>query len=165
MIPADMERVQKILKHPEFKKSMEWIDILERDRIFCGHSITHLLDVARIGWIDNLERGTGFRKDVIYAAGLLHDVGKYIQYKEGIPHHISSAELAKEILMSAGFTVAENEEICQAILSHRDRAAAETSPLGRLLYRADKISRACYACPAAAECDWSEDKKTPGVIV
>lgn len=163
-IPADMARVQKILQHPEFKKSMEWIDILEKDRIFCGHSITHLLDVARIGWIDNLEQGAGFRKDVIYAAGLLHDVGKYLQYKEGIPHHISSARLAEGILMASGFTANENKEICQAILSHRDKAAADATPLGRILYRADKISRACYACPAAAECDWSEDKKTSGVI-
>ena len=66
--------------------------------------------------------------------------------------------------MASGFTVNENKEICQAILSHRDKAAADATPLGRILYRADKISRACYACPAAAECDWSEDKKTSGVI-
>ena len=154
-----MARVQKILQHPEFKKSMEWIDILEKDRIFCGHSITHLLDVARIGWIDNLEQGAGFRKDVIYAAGLLHDVGKYLQYKEGIPHHISSARLAEGILMASGFTVNENKEICQAILSHRDKAAADATPLGRILYRADKMSRSCFGCKAEKECDWSAEKK------
>lgn len=164
-IPADMVRVQKILQHPEFKKAMEWINIVEKDRIFCGHSITHLLDVARICWIDNLERGAGFPKDVIYAAGLLHDVGKYLQYKKGIPHHISSAGLAEVILTDAGFTTNENNEICQAILSHRDKAAADASLLGQILYRADKISRACYACSASAKCDWGEDKKTPGVIV
>lgn len=163
-IPKDMERVQKILRHPEFKKSMDWIDDLERDRIFCGHNMVHLLDVARIAWIDSLEQGEDLRKDVVYAAGLLHDVGKYLQYKEGIPHHISSAELAQKILAEAGFTEDENKIICQAILSHRDRTAAGESRLGRILYRADKISRACYACNAAAECNWSEDKKTPGVI-
>lgn len=163
-IPEDIARVQKILVHPAFKKSMEWIDILEKDRIFCGHNIAHLLDVSRIAWIDNLEQGAGFRKDIIYAAGLLHDVGKYLQYKEGIPHHISSAKLARHILAEAGFTEEENSEICQAILSHRDKAAAEESSLGWLLYRADKISRACYACKASEECNWSEEKKTSGVI-
>lgn len=164
-IPEDMVRVQRILHHPEFKKSMGWIDILEKDRVFCGHGMTHLLDVARIGWIDSLEQGAVFRKDVVYAAGLLHDVGKYLQYKEGIPHHISSAELARKILTETGFTEEEKKDICQAILNHRDKAAAEASLLGRILYRADKISRACYACGAAAECNWNEDKRTPGVII
>ena len=33
-IPEDMVRVQRILHHPEFKKSMGWMDILEKDRVF-----------------------------------------------------------------------------------------------------------------------------------
>ncbi|WP_418463086.1 HD domain-containing protein [Frisingicoccus sp.] len=163
-IPKNMARIQEILRHGEFKKAMEWIDVLEKDRIFCGHGMGHLLDVARIAWIDNLEQAAGFRKDVVYAAGLLHDVGKYLQYKEGIPHHISSEKLARQILADAGFDGDESAIICQAILSHRDRAEAWTSPLGRMIYRADKISRPCYACAASAECNWSEEKRTAGVI-
>lgn len=61
-IPKDMARIQEILQHEEFRKAMEWIDVLEKERIFCGHGMGHLLDVARIAWIDNLEQEAGFRK-------------------------------------------------------------------------------------------------------
>lgn len=163
-IPGDMERIERILCHPEFKKSMEEIQILEKERIFCCHGMEHLLDVARIAYIDNLEQAYGYPKDVVYAAGLLHDVGKYLQYKEGIPHHISSERLARHILTEVGYTNNEIGMICSAILTHRDGAAADQHPFCRMIYRADKLSRACYACRASAECDWSEEKKIPGVI-
>lgn len=164
-IPADMKRIKKIVEHPRFKKSVEMIKILEEKRKFCRHDMTHLLDVARIAYIQNLEISAGFAKDVIYGAGLLHDVGKYLQYTEGIDHHISGERLAREILTDAGYESLEIEEICQAIRTHRCREKAQESILGSLIYRADKISRACYVCDAADECDWSEEKKTPGVIV
>ena len=83
-IPGNMVRIQKIVSHPEFKKSMESIRELEKDRIFCRHGMEHLLDVSRIAYIDNMETGAGYAKDVIYAAGLLHDVGKYLQYMQGM---------------------------------------------------------------------------------
>ena len=89
---------------------------------------------------------------------------KYLQYTEGTGHHVASADIGRKILDDAGYTPEETEEICRAILSHRNREAAEKTALGRILYRADKISRACYACPAAKACNWSDEKKTPGVI-
>ena len=110
------------------------------------------------------DRSLDYPKDVIYGAGLLHDVGKYLQYTEGTGHHVASADIGRKILDDAGYTPEETEEICRAILSHRNREAAEKTALGRILYRADKISRACYACPAAKACNWSDEKKTPGVI-
>lgn len=82
-----MERVQKIIRHPAFKKSMRMIEALEKERIFCGHDMKHLLDVSRIAWIETLEQSLDYPKDVIYGAGLLHDVGKYLQYTEGTGHH------------------------------------------------------------------------------
>ena len=51
--------------------------------------MSHLLDVARIAYIRNLEKGYGFRKDVIYAAAVLHDIGKALQYEEKVPHEIA----------------------------------------------------------------------------
>lgn len=164
-IPGDMERLNCILCHPEFKKSMEAIQVLEADRIFCCHGIGHLLDVARIAYIDNLEQGYGYKKDVVYAAGLLHDVGKYLQYRDGIPHELGSERIARQILQDVGYDREELEMICSAILTHRDKTAASGQLLGRLIYRADKISRACYICKAAGECSWSKEKKTPGVII
>lgn len=159
-----MERVQKIIRHPEFKKSMEMIEVLEKERVFCGHDMRHLLDVARIAWIDSLEKALDYPKDVVYGAGLLHDVGKYLQYIEGTGHHITSERIARKILQDAGYAPDETEDICRAILSHRDFEEADKTILGRILYRADKISRDCYACRVGVECDWSTEKKTAGVI-
>lgn len=163
-IPGDMERIQRVLNHPEFKKSIKEIHSLEKERTFCRHGMEHLLDVARIAYIINLEQNAGIAKDVIYAAGLLHDVGKYLQYIDGTPHHISSAQIGRNILEDAGYDQKECEAICQAILTHRDGEASKGQTLGRILYQADKLSRACYACQASDECNWSEEKKTPGVI-
>ena len=42
-IPENMERVQRILKHPEFETSMSAIRALEKERIFCCHGIAHCL--------------------------------------------------------------------------------------------------------------------------
>ena len=163
-IPGDMERIQCVLNHPEFKKSMSAIRMLEKDREFCCHGMEHLLDVARIAYILNLEEQAGIRKDVIYAAGLLHDVGKYLQYMNGTPHHVTSAEIGRKILEDAGYATEECDAVCQAIFTHRDSEAAKERILGDILYRADKLSRACYVCPASEQCNWSEEKKTPGVI-
>ena len=163
-IPGNMTRVQKIVSHPEFKKSMESICELEKDRIFCRHGMEHLLDVSRIAYIDNMETGAGYAKDVIYAAGLLHDVGKYLQYTKGIEHHVASEMIGRRILIDAGFNAKETEEVCEAILAHRKKISAGEKELKSILYRADKISRACYACEGSNQCNWSEEKKTPGVI-
>ena len=163
-IPEQMIRVDCILNHPEFQKAMRLIRILEKERIFCCHGMEHLLDVARIAYITNLEEGLRLKKDVVYAAGLLHDVGKYLQYQHGIPHHVTSAEIGQKILDDAGYEKEEQDKIVQAIFNHRDAKALEGDDLSRILYQADKLSRACYACEASNECNWSEEKKTPGVI-
>ena len=80
----------------------------------------HLLDVSRIAWIETLEQSLDYPKDVIYGAGLLHDVGKYLQYTEGTGHHVASADIGRKILDDAGYTPEETEEICQMCI--RDRA-------------------------------------------
>ena len=41
----------------------------------------HLLDVARLAWIFNLEANQEISKERIYAAALLHDIGRHIQYE------------------------------------------------------------------------------------
>ena len=44
----------------------------------------HFLDVARLMYIYNLEDQAGFSKEMIYAAGLLHDIGRYEQMKKRV---------------------------------------------------------------------------------
>lgn len=86
-----MERVDKILAHPEFQVYMRRIREQERTRVFCLHGIEHSLDVARIGYIKNLEQGLSFRQDVIYAMALLHDIGRCEEYASGKSHHEAGA--------------------------------------------------------------------------
>lgn len=154
-----MERVNNILHHEKFLKCLKKNKKAEKGRIFCCHNMVHFLDVARIAWILNLEKGLNIDKEWIYAAALLHDIGKYKQYKKGIPHDEASAALAPKILMDCGFSKEETNCIVEAIRRHRDKTAALEENLNGLLYLADKASRPCYSCEVAHLCDWEDDKK------
>ena len=50
-----MERVNRILKNHTYQDCLQQIYRLEAGRIFCGHDMTHFLDVARLAYIFNLE--------------------------------------------------------------------------------------------------------------
>ena len=154
-----MERVNAICRHKLWRDSVREIAQLERDRRFCRHDLVHFLDVARLAYIENLERGLGVDKELIYAAALLHDIGRHLQYTQNIPHDQASAQLAEVILADCGFSKAERTEVEDAILQHRGQQDRQREGLAGLLYRADKASRACLFCPAEPECNWSLDKK------
>lgn len=154
-----MDRINKILNHDLFIENLKKNEMAEEGRLFCHHDMVHFLDVARIGYILNLEEGHGIEKELIYAAALLHDIGKHRQYFEGVPHEKASAAIAPQILKECGFDDKETLVILSAILTHRDKEVAEDDSLNGILYRADKMSRACYACKAEANCDWKKGKK------
>ena len=152
-----MKRVNGIVRHPLFERQLARLGELEKTRVFCRHDLQHLLDVARLGWIAALERQLPLERDVVYAAALLHDIGRVEQIEEGIPHHQASASLAARILPEAGFSEAEITQIQNAIACHR--ADGGDNILGQLLYWADKKSRVCRTCPARGECSWPDEKK------
>lgn len=154
-----MTRIDKILKHEMFLYHLNANGTAEEDRRFCRHNMTHLLDVARIGMILNLEEELELNREWIYAAALLHDLGKHIQYQEGIPHEMASGEIAPEILQDCGFAKEEIQVIVEAILNHRDANSAREHNLKGILYRADKASRPCFACEAERDCNWKDGKK------
>lgn len=154
-----MERVNNICKHPLWKLHMSQLRNAEKERIFCKHGIEHLLDVARIAYIENLECHYHIRKEYIYAAALLHDIGRFLQYSRNIPHEAAGAELAFEILRDCGFDQDEQKEILAAISGHRTVEIREERNLAGLIYRADKQSRVCGLCSALEACNWSEEKK------
>ena len=154
-----MERINRILNHPLWRESLTEIEKLEKNRIFCRHDTAHFLDVARIAYIENLEKQLDIPKEWIYGAALLHDIGRHLQYTQGIPHEKAGGELAEVILRDCGFGEAARGEILHAIGSHRERETAAAEDLAGILYRADKTSRSCMFCPAAGECNWSEEKK------
>lgn len=106
-----------------------------------------------------LEEGLKINREWIYAAALLHDCGKHEQYENGIPHEQASARIAPEILKACGFNDEETGVIVTAISRHRDPEAAKEKNLNGILYRADKASRACFACDAEKDCNWKDGKK------
>lgn len=154
-----MERINRIIKHRQFIIYLEKIRLLEMDRPYCGHDFQHLLDVARIGYILALEEESPITKEFIYAASLLHDIGRPNEYITGEPHEAGSVRIAKEVLLDCGFGRAEILQITNAIECHRDAVLAEEQPLGWILYRADKLSRGCYRCEMEKGCNWSLEKK------
>jgi len=167
-----MERINRILTDSDYRKYIEKNCAAEEERIFCRHNMEHFLDVARIAWILNLEEQLGITKEWIYAAALLHDIGRHVQYENGIPHEEASAQLASAILKRCGFASEEEAVILEAIRGHRDAASLEAirghgdaqnvsseKDLAAVICRADKLSRACYTCPVSEECNWSREKK------
>ncbi len=154
-----VDRIDKILNHDLLLYHFEKNNAAEADRRFCRHSMVHFLDVARIGTIIALEEGIKVDREWIYAAALLHDCGKHEQYENGTPHEQASARIAPEILKACGFNNEETGVIVTAISRHRDPEAAKEKNLNGILYRADKASRACFACDAEKDCNWKDGKK------
>ena len=152
-----MERIAAIRRHPRFQAEYGQLWAAEADRPFCRHGMEHLLSVARLMYLYSLEDQSGLPKDLLYAAALLHDIGRYEQISQGTPHHIAGARIAGEILPACGFTPEETAEIQAAILAHR--AGDHAGLLAVYLYRGDKQSRLCFACKAEPECSWPDEKK------
>ena len=156
-----MKRVDKIYNLPAYRGELVYIAGDEKDRIYCKHNLEHFLDVARIAYMINLEENLGYDKEIIYAIGLLHDIGRHREYESGLEHHIASVVMAREILKETGFNDDEIKIICDAIGSHRNKK--DTNKLHELMYKADKLSRKCYACNAVATCKWSSNKKNKSI--
>lgn len=153
------ERINKILNHPIFKSHLEKIAVHEAGRPFCKHDLSHFLDTARIGYILNLEGAHGVPKDLIYAAALLHDIGRWQEYEMKIEHALASALLCEKILIETDFQTEEIKDIKRAIGNHGTAVLQEPHLLSALLYSADKKSRGCYMCEMEKACDWSKVKK------
>lgn len=156
-----MERITKIYEHPVYRKELQFLLEAEKDRQFCRHDMQHFLDVARIGRILCLERKQNISEEMIYAAALLHDIGRGMQYREGVHHDEASVLLAECILPKCGFGTAEIKEICDAIAGHSMSSGGieRRTDLGQILEEADHASRCCFACDAESDCYWPKEKK------
>lgn len=152
-----MQEINNILMDPEYQRYLEENAQRERDRIFCGHDLPHMLDVARLTYILILEAGRladismGRGREIVYAAGLLHDIGRWRQYDGDGDHALTGAQLAGPILSRAGFNPSEVELVVEAIKQHR-RMDEGSSLLGRALARADDLSRDCFRCQVREHC-------------
>lgn len=158
-------RYNRIIENGDYISLLDSINEYEKDRRFCRHGIAHLLDTARIMYIITLEETLEYSKDIIYAAALLHDIGRYEQYTNGTPHNIAGERTAKHILIQCGYGTDEMELISKAISEHRTPADDTDRSLGALLYRADKLSRMCFCCSAENECYWAAELKNENIII
>lgn len=155
-----MERVNRIASHETYKSHLKKIAKWEEHRNFCKHDFIHFLDVCRIAWILSLEEDADLSKEAVYAAGLLHDIGRWSEYQSGTDHALESARLCVEILEDCGFDLEEIEIIKEAIASHRIKDSGGRT-LSNLLYRADKFSRRCYDCAVIGECKKFQNGEKP----
>ena len=148
-----MERVRRLIADPDYQLCLAENTQREALRPYCRHDFNHLLDVARIAWILCLERGLAFGQAIVYAAALLHDIGRFMQYDDpSIDHAVASRDLACPLLARHGYSVEEIALIGEAILSHRLPPAEVLLPLGQLLAEADDLSRLCSHCAAHEQC-------------
>lgn len=153
-----MDKINSILNNENFNEYVKKNKRCEKDRKFCKHNIQHFLDVARIAYILVLENKINVSKDVVYGTALLHDIGRWVEYKENVHHEVASSKLAREILIAAGYETEEMNIILNTILSHRQEENEKNS-FGHIFYLSDKLSRNCFYCKAVDECKWSDEKK------
>lgn len=153
-----MEKFNLILKNELYNKYVMKNKVCEKKRKYCLHDMQHFLDVARIAYILKLENSLDISKDIIYAAALLHDIGKWQQYKSGIPHEEASAVLSEDIMTQCGYDPLEISVVTKAIREHRAEGEGK-SLLGEIIYKSDKASRNCFLCKAEESCSWDKDKK------
>ena len=158
-------RYEKILTNPVFVSTIRKIEEMEKDRFYCRHGMEHLISVARISYIISLEEQAGLSKDIIYAAALLHDIGRATEYETGSPHNSSGAETAKDIMYECGYSEEEITVVTDSIRSHgHENRKTEGTSLEKILCRADTLSRTCFKCRAYESCNWTDERKNNTLV-
>ncbi|WP_238456513.1 HD domain-containing protein [Desulfotruncus arcticus] len=155
-----------------YRECLERNAAAEINRLFCRHDLQHMLDVARITNMlvledarRNIPGKAALTREIIYAAGLLHDLARWLEYETGEDHAAAGARLAGPVLDRSGFDDREKTIILTAIREHRAGDEESISLLGRYMARADDLSRPCYHCKARAECYKVDRMETAGKLL
>ena len=157
-----MKRVNEIYDHPVFQEKFRALQEVEKDRLFCKHTLEHLIDVARLMYIYALEHDLSISKELIYATALMHDIGRIDQIEQGTPHEKAGAALCDVILPDCGFSEEETAVIQDAILHHRNRTYESEVP-GEPETPVDKEGPTVIKVTPGnstnlGECNWDEEK-------
>ena len=128
-----MKKVNDILNNTLYKENLERLLKYEEKREFCRHDLKHFIDMARIAYIMVLEKGLPYSKELIYAIGLLHDIGKVATQEEEGRHAIIGGDLAKKY--------GESQVVVNAIAAHHGDVEMLTLE-AVLVQAADAISAA-----------------------
>ncbi len=159
--------MEEVLTHPKYAAYLSRLTELEKDRKFCKHDEIHFFEVYDLMSALNEQNACGYTDAMLFACAYFHDIGRVLEYEEGISHNEASAALCREILLSLGWNENEIEEVCGAILSHGNRKFVEQRLLERtkihtladLLSYADQMTRRCFACEMRDVCHWKEEEK------
>lgn len=156
-----MNRFEKLQQDPMFVQLLNEIEAAEENRPFCRHGLPHLLDTARIAWIDALENSLPLDKSIVYAAALLHDLGRAPRYAGKGDHDTAALDDCRDMLSRSGYASDEIAAILAAVAAHGDKHTPDSHLplLSALLRRADGASRNCWHCPAADECNWTAQRR------
>lgn len=154
-----MKRINSIYHHALYAEELSRIKEDEENRIYCKHDVEHFLAVARLMMLISAEKGLAFPREQVYAAALLHDIGRSRQYRDGVPHETAGVDIANAILPECGFSDEEIRQITTAIAAHRENNDTDAGSLGEVLYSADKKSRLCFCCSAEDSCKWEKEQK------
>ncbi|MCD7923052.1 MAG: HD domain-containing protein [Clostridiales bacterium] len=185
-----MKYTERLLKNRRFLQVQREIREDEAERIYCHHELEHGLDVCRISWImyledqlnekqndcredpdsryhqeeENLENRQISREDIkdrLYVTGLLHDIGRSVQYRTGEHHSTAGAALAGQILREIDYPENWIRETVDFIRNHHGRQNIYTDKysVGYYTERADQLSRNCFCCPAADTCKWKTEER------
>lgn len=169
-----MPRVNQILQHRSYEEYCARNKQAEEKRVYCRHGADHGVDVARIAYTylleeyinslrstpeaeaehtgSKLEEKYNVNKEIVYAAGILHDIGRWVEYEIQEDHALVGARLSPPILSDCGFSEAEIESITLGILEHRLAPDKTSSTLGQALALADDWARDCKNCPSQDTC-------------
>lgn len=176
-----MNRLEIILQDNFYKECLKKNAQKEVDRRFCKHDFAHLSLTSQLTYQllkeQNLlklimeeikEKDELILKEIVGAAGILHDIGRFVQYETGKDHALEGAKLAYSILKIAKFTPKEIEIIQKAIEEHNKNEKALTV-LGKILCLADDLVRPCFECKAKEDCykmpELLNKKQEMGVLV
>lgn len=138
--------------------------------VFGGHGDINLLErlTGREPGTVPLTTGVadllGQAREIIYAAGLLHDMARWVEYETGEDHAVAGARMALEVLDRAAFNLAERKIITTAIREHRTGGPA-SSLLGQFIYQADDLARPCSRCAARDDCYKIDRMETAGMLI
>lgn len=106
----------------------------------------------------------GQAREIIYAAGLLHDMARWVEYETGEDHAVAGARMAVDVLDRAEFGTTERKIITTAIREHRT-GGPEASLLGQFICRADDLARPCSRCAARDDCYKIDRMETAGMLI
>ncbi|MDF1557207.1 MAG: HD domain-containing protein [ANME-2 cluster archaeon] len=104
-----------------------------------GHDITHTLRVRDLCL--HIADTEGGDRQVLEAAALLHDIGRPREFRDpSVDHAAISAQMAPDILTSAGFPTQKIPAVVYAIKHHRYSSGVTPDSLeARILQDADRL--------------------------